>query len=106
MERGRETFLRSSGRRKALKGEARERCGLKEAYKGLEVKKRHIERVAKPEGVTPKEQGKSFLGAGVTSFGVRDGPLDLDMLRGSRAYARDSPKAGYGRRRTRVSGWL
>jgi hypothetical protein len=33
-ERGRETFLRSSGRRKALKGEAQERGELKEASTG------------------------------------------------------------------------
>jgi len=46
-ERGRETFLRSSERRKALKGEAQERRGLKEASTGWEAGGR-AERVAKP----------------------------------------------------------
>jgi hypothetical protein len=39
VERGRETFLRSSGRRKALKGEAQECWGLKESSKGIEVER-------------------------------------------------------------------
>jgi hypothetical protein len=46
-ERGRETFLRSPGRRKALKGEAQERRELKEASTGWEADRR-AERVAKP----------------------------------------------------------
>jgi len=46
-ERGRETFLRSPERRKALKGEAQERWGLKEASTGRETDRR-AERVAKP----------------------------------------------------------
>jgi hypothetical protein len=46
-ERGRETFLRSPGRRKALKGEAQERRGLKEASTGRGIGRR-AERVAKP----------------------------------------------------------
>jgi hypothetical protein len=37
-ERGEETLLRSSVWRKALKGEAYERWGLKEASKGLEAR--------------------------------------------------------------------
>jgi hypothetical protein len=47
-ERGEETLLRSSARRKALKSEAYERWGLKEASKGLRARLKHIERVAKP----------------------------------------------------------
>jgi hypothetical protein len=46
-ERGRVTFLRSSGRRKALKGEAQERWELKEASKEVRAFKTG-ERVAKP----------------------------------------------------------
>lgn len=38
VERGEETLLRSSVWRKALKGEAYERWGLKEASKGLKAK--------------------------------------------------------------------
>jgi hypothetical protein len=47
VERGEETLLRSCVRRKALKGEAKERWRLKEASKVRRVK-RHVERVAKP----------------------------------------------------------
>jgi hypothetical protein len=46
-ERGEETLPRSPGRSKALKGEAHERWGLKEASKELGVD-RHAMRVAKP----------------------------------------------------------
>jgi len=41
------TLLRSSGRRKALKGEAHERWRLKKAFKGRGVKF-YVTRVAKP----------------------------------------------------------
>jgi hypothetical protein len=54
-ERGRETFLRSSGRRKALKGEAQERWELKEALEG--AKAQSAERVAKPCGRRLRETG-------------------------------------------------
>jgi hypothetical protein len=52
---GRETFLRSPGRRKALKGKAQERWELKEALEG--AKAQSAERVAKPCGRRLRETG-------------------------------------------------
>jgi len=65
-ERGRETFLRSPGRRKALKGEAQERRELKEASTGQETGRR-AERVAKP-------WERDFSGAGQVPGTLRENP--------------------------------
>jgi hypothetical protein len=70
---------------------------LKEALQGLRVE-RIIERVAKPEGDTPRSQGKGFFGAN-RKVCRQAGLLDLDMLKGEEAKARQFFKSGMRRRR-------
>jgi len=76
VERGEETLLRSCNRRKALKGKAQECWELKEAFKDFREAgdRRHIERVAKPEGVTSLDPGQRDLrrrsGNGTTENGA------------------------------------
>jgi hypothetical protein len=65
---------------------------LKEALQDSKVE-RHIERVAKPWGVTLKDQGKGSL---------RAGQSDLEMLKGEKAKARQLFKSGVRLRNPRV----
>lgn len=95
-ERGRVTFFRSPGRRKALKGEAHERWELKEAPQGAKAFQA-VERVAKPWGRYLKETRATVSGRPAERRGEKRGDRFRNMLKGTEVSARRFLKKGFSR---------
>jgi len=93
-ERGRVTFFRSSGRSKALKGEAQERWELKEASQGARARE-SAGRVAKPWGRHLKETEASVSGRLAERPGEKWGDRFWNMLKSEQVSARRFLKKGF-----------